>query len=303
VEFELRDWLLILGPVFVCAVLLHGYWRMRTNRNSLRMSLDKTYLSKTSEEGSVDDFSLLKAELPNGGARVIKKPEQTSLELAQDVPVLMEPVTDTADEQMTGDNTDAMSDDMQEAALEVAAEIAPEVSLEDNSLQPIRAGNTASETVSSAPAKAPPAQKVEVQHGDKPEKFIIVNVLADEGQFAGDELLNTLTSHGMTHGDMDIFHRLNDQSFSEFSLTNAVEPGTFDLSTLASEPTPGVTLFMRVHELADPIHVYDQMIEVAQAIAGELGGTVRDETRSVVTSQTIEHCRQGIRDFQYRHSA
>ena len=34
-----------------------------------------------------------------------------------------------------------------------------------------------------------------------------------------------------------------------------------------------------------------------------LNGEVRDETRSVMTPQTIEHCRQSIREFQYKHSA
>ena len=67
--------------------------------------------------------------------------------------------------------------------------------------------------------------------------------------------------------------------------------------------TPGVTLFMRVHELGDPVRALDDMLVVADAIALELGGEVRDETRSVMTPQTIEHCRQSIREFQFKHSA
>ena len=39
-DFDLRDWLLILGPVFISCVLLHGYWRMRRGANELKMSLD-----------------------------------------------------------------------------------------------------------------------------------------------------------------------------------------------------------------------------------------------------------------------
>ena len=62
-------------------------------------------------------------------------------------------------------------------------------------------------------------------------------------------------------------------------------------------------MFMRVHELADPCHVYEELLNVATVIAEELGGSIQDQTRSVMTSQTIEHCRQEIRDFQFRHSA
>ena len=66
-DFDLRDWLLVLGPVFVAVVLLHGYWRMRRSQGELRMALDKSFI--TSDD--VDDLQMLKAELPNGGARVL----------------------------------------------------------------------------------------------------------------------------------------------------------------------------------------------------------------------------------------
>ena len=145
------------------------------------------------------------------------------------------------------------------------------------------------------PSVTAPTAKIE------PEKFIIVNVMAD-AVFAGQELLELLMDADMTFGEMSIFHRLNDQGFSEFSLTNAVEPGTFEIGTMGEMSTRGITLFMRVHELAEPLHVYDEMIAVAAKVAEELGGMVLDESRSVITAQTIEHCRQDIRDFQFRHS-
>jgi len=92
-DLGLREWLLILGSVFIIGILLHGYWRMRANRNSLKMALDKNFLSAPGDEVQIeDDLSMLKAELPNGGARVRKVPEQGALDLNEDVPVLMEPV-------------------------------------------------------------------------------------------------------------------------------------------------------------------------------------------------------------------
>ncbi len=51
-EFDVRDWLLVIGPVFIVGVLVHGYWRMRSNRNTLKMALDKTFLT---ENGDLDD--------------------------------------------------------------------------------------------------------------------------------------------------------------------------------------------------------------------------------------------------------
>ncbi|MBD3645894.1 MAG: hypothetical protein HUJ31_00260, partial [Pseudomonadales bacterium] len=90
-DFGLRDWLLIIGPLFIAAVLLHGYWKMRANRNRIKMALDKSFLN-SADDKEVDDLDLLKAELPSGGARVVKKPNQQNLDLEEDVPVLMEPV-------------------------------------------------------------------------------------------------------------------------------------------------------------------------------------------------------------------
>ena len=61
-------------------------------------------------------------------------------------------------------------------------------------------------------------------------------------------------------------------------------------------------MFMGVHELMDPEQVYNELINVAIVLSEELGGTIKDQTRSVMTTQTIEYCRQEIRDFQFRHS-
>ena len=93
-EFDVRDWLLVIGPVFIVGVLVHGYWRMRSNRNTLKMALDKTFLTDNGDLDDEDkhDLSYFKAELPNGGARLVSDPEQVALDLNEEVPVLMDPV-------------------------------------------------------------------------------------------------------------------------------------------------------------------------------------------------------------------
>ena len=119
--------------------------------------------------------------------------------------------------------------------------------------------------------------------------------------FHGQALLESLVEQKMIFGAMEIFHRLGPTGHSDFSLLNAVEPGTFDLHTIGDMKIPGVSLFMRVHELADPVSTFDDMIEVAQNLADDLGGELKDESRSVMTSQTIEHCRLDIRQYQHKH--
>ena len=288
-DFDLRQWLMILGPVFIIGVLLHGYLRMRAGQNQIRMKLEKEFISGCGDDVEVDDLNLLRAELPNGGARVIAASESEekarSAEAgpaAEEVPMLVESVDLPAisavdnlpevDELPVISATDAPAADMPVADMPVAK--AP-------------------------PAKAPS----EETPPSKPEKFVVINVLALDEPFPGQHLLEILVNADMSFGDMDIFHKLLPDGEPAFSLASAVVPGTFDPATMETFSTPGVTLFMRVHELAEPVKVLDDMLAVAESIAVELGGEICDESRSVMTPQTIEHCRQSIQDFQFRHSA
>ena len=100
---------------------------------------------------------------------------------------------------------------------------------------------------------------------------------------------------------MDIFHRLDPSGQSLFSLVNAVEPGSFDLQAMDALETPAVSLFMRAHEVSDPVTVFDDMMSLAKHIADDLGADIRDETRSAVTPQTTAHLRQELEDYQFRH--
>ena len=132
---------------------------------------------------------------------------------------------------------------------------------------------------------------------------MVINVLAQDGVFKGKELLETLTRLGMTHGDMNIFHSSAGNQ-SAFSLANAFEPGTFDQAAMASNDfeTRGVTLFMSVHKLQDPLRVFDAMLATAEALAQDLAGEVLDDTRSVMTPQTVAHYQQSILEFEFKHS-
>ena len=288
-DFDLRQWLMILGPVFIIGVLLHGYLRMRAGQNQIRMKLEKEFISGCGDDVEVDDLNLLRAELPNGGARVIAAGEleaearATGTEpSAEEVPMLVEsvdlPATSAVDNLAEVDElpvisaTDMLAADMPAADMSVAK--AP-------------------------PAKAPS----EETPPSKPEKFVVINVMALGDPFPGQHLLEILVNADMSFGDMDIFHKLLPDGEPAFSLASAVVPGTFDPATMETFSTPGVTLFMRVHELAEPVKVLDDMLAVAESIAVELGGEISDESRSVMTPQTIEHCRQSIQEFQFRHSA
>ncbi|OZY85105.1 cell division protein ZipA [Cellvibrio mixtus] len=140
------------------------------------------------------------------------------------------------------------------------------------------------------------------QPAPEPEEVLIINVMAHKGEmFKGSDLLDIILKCGMRYGSMDIFHRYSDakgEGALLFSMANMVKPGTFDLDAMDEFETPGVSLFMTLPINADSMQSFDLMADTARAIAETLNGELKDEQRSVMTRQTLEHCRQRIRDFE-----
>lgn len=136
----------------------------------------------------------------------------------------------------------------------------------------------------------------------EPEEVLIINIMAPKGEmFNGADLLDIVLKCGLRYGNMDIFHRYSDVQGNGallFSMANMVRPGTFDLDAMDEFSTPGVSLFMTLPIKADSMQSFDLMVETAQAISQTLGGELKDEQRSAMTRQTLEHCRQRISDFE-----
>ncbi len=136
---------------------------------------------------------------------------------------------------------------------------------------------------------------------DSTEEIIVVNVLAKSPEgFEGSKLRHLVEACGMQIGEMSIYHRHEydfDKGPVQFSMANAVKPGTFGRD-MDDTSTPGVSFFIRLPGPDDSMQAFDYMIETAQCIVRNLDGELKDENLSVMTSQTIEHCRQRVREFE-----
>ena len=135
------------------------------------------------------------------------------------------------------------------------------------------------------------------------EEIIIINVIARDEPFRGDELLDAFLSCGMRFGRMNIFHRhekANGDGVELFSMANIHEPGIFDINNMDDFETKGVCLFMSLPGPKNSQHAFDLLIDSARKISNGLGGEMRDENHSVMTQQTIEHYRQRVIDFERR---
>lgn len=131
------------------------------------------------------------------------------------------------------------------------------------------------------------------------EELIMISVVAPRGTpFTGGGLVEALRNRGLRYGDMNIFHRLEPMTRETlYSVANVVEPGTFDLADLDNFRSPGVCFFMKLPGPEQPLDVFEDMLKVARDVAVRMGGELKDEQRSVMTGQTVEHYRQRISDF------
>lgn len=274
-ELSVRDWMIIVGVLLVMAVLLDGYRRMRQERrNQIRMSLSR---NATGGDNSAD--SPTNPELPSGRARVVPRSQseprrRVEPRLDDAVPVLMEPAEHDGVEP--------------EPELETATEPEPEA----EAATPVQEPPETDAVTAQSDAAPGPAEEV-----------LVINVLARDEPFAGPELLQILLTCDLRYGKMNIFHRYEQaggQGPVQFSVANIVEPGTFDLDDIDSFNTRGVCFFLTLPGPRDPLTAFDYMVETAQCLVRNLNGELRDEAHSVMTAQTLEHCRARIREFERR---
>ena len=241
-ESDLRQWLLIIGPLLVLGVVLHGYYRMRVSSNDLKMNLDKSFLNREYIYEEDEERELASTELPNGGARVVDK-SSVGNELTE-----------------MGYKRDSRREEM---------------SHEDNSSK----------------------------DAEDIRDVVVLNVLTDSERIKGQELLEFLMENEMSYGEMEIFHKLDNQGEVLFSLANAIEPGTFDLSDIDESEIQGVTLFLQIDGANQVERIFDDMLELARRISEKFSSQIFDGTRSALTQQTIGHIRQNIREMKFKEMA
>ncbi len=135
------------------------------------------------------------------------------------------------------------------------------------------------------------------------DDLIIVGVMArDRNGFSGTALLDLFLERGLRFGHHGLFHYYTGEQTEKeslFSVANIFNPGSFDYNQMDNFQTPGITMFLSMTSLhGNAMEVFDLMLDTARAIATRLNGELRDDQRSVLTNQTIEHNRQRIRQFE-----
>ena len=276
-ELELQEWLFLILGLVIVVVLVHGFWVQYFGSDRLPLKLDKRFVSTAPESNAGKDVIDLKAELPNGGARVVK------------VGTSQIPVSDPAQARVRQSAAKTPRDDPA-GSTEAASRGAHDEGAQTNE-RPADAAAAAQ-----APSSASDASPLTVQ---QETLFLVLNVLGD---LSGQPLLESLMDQGFEYGEKSIFHRLDEAGYPKISLANAVEPGIFDIASMNALTTPGVTIFMCAHECEDAPAVFEELLLAAAHLAEDLGAQLCDDRRSAVTEQTVAHLRQTVQEFQFRRA-
>ncbi len=155
-------------------------------------------------------------------------------------------------------------------------------------------------------AKSEPEQLTNTRSEEPEESPVLVISVAGRQPLNGKMLFKLVEACGMEFGEMKIFHRHEDgpnQGSVQFSMANAIKPGYFEIDEKENFSTPAVTFFLEMSQPRDLMNAFECMLGTAQAVSENLDGVMKDENRSVLRPQTIEHYRQQVRDFERRRLA
>ncbi|MGE8498783.1 MAG: cell division protein ZipA [Pseudomonas sp.] len=268
-EFGLREWLIVIGIIVIAGILFDGWRRMRGGKGKLKFKLDRSFANLPDEDGDPDLLS---------PPRVVDRHQEPSLD-EEDLPSMS---ARELNRRRTGEP--------QQGDLNLGLD-EPVPTL----LNPVDDAPEATSSKSPKPAskELPPVEEV-----------LVINVIArSEDGFKGPALLQNILESGLRFGEMDIFHRHESMAGNGevlFSMANALKPGTFDLDDIEGFSTRAVSFFLGLPGPRHPKQAFDVMVAAARKLAHELNGELKDDQRSVMTAQTIEHYRQRIVEFERR---
>ncbi len=277
-EFGAREMMIALGVLLVLAIMLDVIRRVRNARyEKIHMPRRKQPIF---DDDDADEYG---SELPSGGARVI------SYRGEADVEELGKTVKERAEA-----NKPKLSISIREPEQ-------PSLNLGEPTSTEAEHDEGPEVVVSSRPSTSAGVKKTTVGSQVPVASVVVLHLMSKKGEyFAGDQLLESLLNQNLRYGSMKIFHRHTGEDGSGpvmYSVANSVNPGTFDLNGMDQLVTPGISFFFAMEDVDNPADALESLLSAAKHIAADLGGELKDESRSALTKQTEDHYRQRVTDF------
>ena len=323
-DLDSRDWLIVIGALLIVGVLLDAWRRYRNDRrNPIRLARRSMGPGGGFARDEPDPAS---AELPGGGARVVvrdadpeprpapvaRRKKEPRLEPSIEARERAAPVQGTqeqsareqrAQEQNAQEQRDHEQRDQEQRDQE------PRAALQQSADAAAGVEDVLHHEIDAEPPPAP-AETAAPQPGlsVSPQKDVLfVRVVSrGDGGFGGVDLARIFRECDVRLGAQRVFQRTElarGDGAIQFTVFNGTAQGVFDAGLDESFSTRGLGFLMRLGEPQKPLEAFDCMLETARAVAKYCDGELRDDTNSVFTQQTGEHCRERIRDFALRARA
>ncbi|MHC2144924.1 cell division protein ZipA [Pseudomonas sp. 210_17 TE3656] len=284
-EIGLREWLIVIGIIVIAGILFDGWRRMRGGKGKLKFRLDRSFSNAPDDDNSPELI---------GPPRVLDTHKEPELD-EHDLPS-MSAARERDNSSKPKASKRKRGSEPQQGDLNLAAEPRerePDLFASADDDYPDESRNNGNAFASTETRDLPPVEEV-----------LVISVISrDEGGFKGPALLQNILESGLRFGEMDIFHRHESMAGNGevlFSMANAVKPGVFDLDDIDHFSTRAVSFFLGLPGPRHPKQAFDVMVAAARKLAHELNGELKDDQRSVMTAQTIEHYRQRIVEFERR---
>ncbi|VAW95268.1 hypothetical protein MNBD_GAMMA22-18 [hydrothermal vent metagenome] len=137
------------------------------------------------------------------------------------------------------------------------------------------------------------------------EMVIVMYIISrSEHNFRGNDINSICTSNGFEFSNKNIYEKFSDTNLTDkrpvASIVNSFEPGTFD-SNFKNFTTKAITVLLFLPGPDAEMAMFNDIVARAKNIAQSLNGELCDETRSVLTHQTISHIEEKIEAFQFKN--
>lgn len=295
--------LLLLGAIAIIAVLVHGFWSIRKQQPKGFKQTPMSDINRDRRDAQGFDNDGI------GEVRVVKEQDDESTVTEQST-IRTEEALRANNDTLSESNTETAFS-LSEAPTQKAARVAkntrvepllsvdtPDGLIEDVPIQsslfateePVADVETAQESVVTEDIDEPLGE---------PQDVLVLHVVAKEGEeLNGTELLPCLLTLNFKFGDMNIFHRHEDNAGTGkvlFSMANMVKPGVFDPDSMEQFSTQGVVLFMTLPCHGDALRNFSIMLNSAHQIADDLNGIVLDGGRDDWVESTKQNYIKRIR--------
>ena len=135
--------------------------------------------------------------------------------------------------------------------------------------------------------------------------FVPITLIARHGRtFSGENIKSAMDEAGFYLDRSGVFYLdvKDQQGYQQklLGLANIVEPGTFNEEKFDSFESPGLVLYLHLPAPIEAREAFLILINKGRELAAKLFGDMCDDTRSILTNQSISHLKEKVEAYRFK---